>query len=299
MIHALHELIERARKGPRCTIAVAAAEDRHVLEAIQAAMLQGIVRPLLVGHRTDIERIAQVIGFSLEGIEIVDHDGDAAASARITVSKIRSGEADILMKGRVATSDLLKAVLDKEAGLRTEQLLSHVAFFQSPYYHKLLCVTDVAMNIAPGLEEKAQIIKNAVSACHFLGIANPKVAVAAAVEKVNPKMEATLHAAQLKQRNLERLIEGCIVDGPFAIDIAVNADAARNKGIESEVAGDCDIILAPDIEAGNMFYKALNFLGGATVAAVVMGAAVPIVLTSRSDDDRSKLFSIALAACLR
>ncbi len=286
MIRDLHELIERARNRPMCTVAIAAAEDRHVLEAIQAATLQGIVRPLLVGHRSEIEKIAQIIGFSLEGIEIVDHDGDAAASARIAVSKIRAGEADILMKGRVATGDLLKAVLDREEGLRTAQLVSHVAFFQSPYYHKLVCVTDVAMNIAPGLEEKVQIIKNAVRACHFLGIENPKVAVAAAVEKVNLKMEDTLHAAQLKQMNLKGVIEGCIIDGPFAIDIAVNAAAARNKGIVSEVAGDCDIILAPDIEAGNMFYKALNFLGGATAAAVVMGAAVPVVLTSRSDDER-------------
>ena len=299
MIRDLNELIERARNGSKCIVVVAAAEERHVLEALQWAIRLEIVDTLLVGNRSEIEKIAQTIGFNLKGIEIVDHDGDAAASARIAVSKIHGGEADILMKGRVATGDLLKAVLDREEGLRTAQLLSHVAFFQSPYYHKLFCVTDVAMNIAPGLEEKVQIIKNAVSACHFLGIANPKVAVAAEVEKVNPKMEATVHAAQLKQMNQDGVINGCTVDGPFAIDIAVNAEAARNKGVVSEVAGDCDIILVPEIEAGNMFYKALNFLGGATAAAVVMGATVPIVLTSRSDDERSKLFSIALSACLR
>ena len=299
MIRDLNELIERARSGPKSVVAVAAAEDRHVLEALQEPTRLGIVQPLLVGNGPEIEKIAQIIGFNKKGIEIVDHGGDAAASARIAVSKIRAGEADILMKGNVATGDLLKVVLDREEGLRTEQLLSHVAFFQSPYYHKLFCVTDVAMNIAPNLEEKVQIIQNAVGACHSLGIENPKVAVAAAVEKVNPKMEATVHAAQLKQMNQDGLIEGCIIDGPFAVDIAVNAEAARNKGVVGEVAGDCDIILAPDIEAGNMFYKALNFLGGATAAAVVMGATVPIVLTSRSDDERSKLFSIALSACLR
>lgn len=299
MIRDLNELIARAKSGPKSVVAVAAAEDRHVLEALQLATRLGIIHPLLIGNRPEIEKIAQTIGFSLEGIGMVDHAGDAASSARIAVSKIRAGEADILMKGRVATGDLLKAVLDREEGLRTAQLLSHVAFFQSPYYHKLFCVTDVAMNIAPNLEEKVQIIQNAVSACHSLGVENPKVAVAAAVEKVNLKMEATLHATQLKQMNHDGLIEGCVIDGPFAIDIAVNAEAARNKGIAGEVAGDCDIILAPDIEAGNMFYKALNFLGGATAAAVVMGAAVPVVLTSRSDDERSKLFSIALAACLR
>lgn len=299
MIRDLNELIERAKSGPKSVVAVAAAEDRHVLEALQETTRLGIVQPLLVGNRPEIEKIAQAIGFSMEGIEIVDHDDDAAASARIAVSKIRAGEADILMKGHLATGDLLKAVLDREEGLRTERLLSHVAFFQSPYYHKIFCVTDVAMNIAPDMEEKVQIIQNAVSVCHFLDIETPKVAVAAAVETVNPKMEATLHAAQLKQMNQEGMIEGCIVDGPFAIDIAVNTESARSKGITSEVAGDCDIILAPDIEAGNMFYKALNFLGGATVAAVVIGATVPIVLTSRSDGERSKLFSIALAACLR
>ncbi|MCE5205626.1 MAG: bifunctional enoyl-CoA hydratase/phosphate acetyltransferase [Porphyromonadaceae bacterium] len=299
MIRDLSELIARAKNGPKSVVAVAAAEDRHVLEALQEATRLGIVQPLLVGNRPEIEKIAQAIGFSMEGIEIVDHGGDAAASARIAVSKVRGGEADILMKGRVTTGDLLKAVVDREEGLRTKQLLSHVAFFQSPYYHKIFCVTDVAMNIAPDMEEKVQIIQNAVSVCHFLDIQTPKVAVAAAVEKVNPKMEATLHAVQLKQMNHAGVIEGCIVDGPFAIDIAVNRESARSKGVTSEVAGDCDIILAPDIEAGNMFYKALNFLGGATVAAVIVGATVPIVLTSRSDDERSKLFSIALAACLR
>lgn len=202
------------------------------------------------------------------------------------------------MKGFISTGDLLKAVLDKEMGLRTDRLLSHVAFFQSPYYHKVLCVTDAAMNIAPGLDEKAQIIRNAVDACHRIGIEVPKVAVAAAVEMVNPKMEATVHASLLKQMNTEGVLTGCIVDGPFAIDIAVNQEAALHKGIESKVAGDCDVILVPDIEAGNMFYKALNFLGGAVSAAVVMGASVPIVLTSRSDDERSKLLSIALGACI-
>ncbi|HBG58735.1 bifunctional enoyl-CoA hydratase/phosphate acetyltransferase [Proteiniphilum sp. UBA1028] len=300
MIHNLDELMQHAKSRPRCIVAVAAAEDRHVLEALQAATGEGIVDPLLVGNKLEIEEIAHAIGFSLKGIKIVDHAGDGAASARIAVSMVRAGEADILMKGGVSTGDLLKAVLDRESGLRREeQLLSHVAFFQSPYYHKLFCVTDVAMNIAPNLEEKAQIINNAVRACQLMGIETPKVAVAAAVEKVNPKMEATVHAALLKEMNLDGRIGGCVVDGPFAIDIAVNREAALHKGIGSEVAGDCDIILVPDIEAGNIFYKALNFLGGAVSAAAVMGASVPVVLTSRSDDERSKLFSIALAACLR
>ncbi len=298
MIPNLQGLIEEARSGTVRRVAVAAAEDEHVLKAVQEALARGVATPLLVGDKEKVRAIAREIGLSLEGIEIVNNREGAAISARLAVNKIRSGDADFLMKGFVSTGELLKAVLDKEEGLRSGQLLSHVAFFQSPYYHKVLCVTDAAMNIAPGLDEKAAIIGNAVAACHRLGIEHPKVAVAAAVETVNPKMEATLHAAKLKEMNQNGTLSGCIVDGPFAIDIAVNRKAARNKGIESEVAGDSDVILVPDIEAGNMFYKALNFLGGAVSAAVVMGASVPIVLTSRSDDERSKLLSIALAACI-
>src|SRR5690554_178212 len=298
MIPNLQGLIEEARSGTVRRVAVAAAEDEHVLKAVQEALARGVATPLLVGDKEKVRAIAREIGLSLEGIEIVNNREGAAISARLAVNKIRSGDADFLMKGFVSTGELLKTILDKEEGLRSGQLLSHVAFFQSPYYHKVLCVTDAAMNIAPGLDEKAAIIGNAVAACHRLGIGHPKVAVAAAVETVNPKMEATLHAAKLKEMNQNGTLSGCIVDGPFAIDIAVNREAARNKGIESKVAGDSDVILVPDIEAGNMFYKALNFLGGAVSAAVVMGASVPIVLTSRSDDERSKLLSIALAACI-
>lgn len=298
MIRDLQGVIEKARSGTLQRVAVAAAEDDHVLKAVQEALNRGIATPLLVGDKEKITAIARKIGLDPEGIDVIDNREGATVSVRLAVDKVRSGEADFLMKGFVSTGELLKAVLDKEEGLRTGRLLSHVAFFQSPYYHKMLCVTDAAMNIAPGLDEKAAIIRNAVEAGHQLGIENPKVAVAAAVETVNPKMKATLHAASLKEMNRDGTLTGCIVDGPFAIDIAVNREAARNKGIESEVAGDCDVILVPDIEAGNMFYKALNFLGGAVSAAVVMGASVPIVLTSRSDDERSKLLSIALAACI-
>ena len=202
------------------------------------------------------------------------------------------------MKGLVQTGDLLRGVLDKEKGLPVERLLSHVALFQSPYYHKVFCVTDVAMNIAPDLKAKVKILNNAVSVFHQLGIENPKVAVAAAVEYVNPKMEATVHASEIKKMNVEGEIKGCVVDGPLAIDIVFNKDAAVHKGIKGEVAGDCDIVLMPDIEAGNMVYKTLNFIGGAKSASIITGASVPIVLTSRSDDDKTKLLSIALASLM-
>ena len=298
MIHKLSELTEKAKSKLRRRIAVAAAEDDSVLKSIKAAMKDGIVAPILIGNKAEMERVAQSIDFDLSHVEIIHNNKGAGESARIAVSMIKNGRADILMKGFVSTGALLKAVLDKEIGLRKGGVLSHVAFFESPYYHKLVCVTDVAMNIAPDFDTKVQILNNAVEACHKIGITTPKVAVIAAVETVNPKMEATVHAAMLKTMSDRKQFTGCIVDGPLAIDNAVDKEAARHKGIVSEVAGDCDVIVVPDIEAGNILYKTLNFLGGATSAAVIMGATVPIVLTSRSDSEVSKMLSIALAAAM-
>ena len=297
MIHDLTELITRAKDRPKRRIAVAAAEDENVLKSLQSAMNEGIIIPILVGCRNKVEQIAQQINFDLDKVEIIDNRNRDVNSVALAVELIRDGEADFLMKGLVQTGDLLRGVLDKEKGLPIERLLSHVALFQSPYYHKVFCVTDVAMNIAPDLEAKVKILNNAVSVFHQLRIENPKVAVAAAVEYVNPKMEATVHAAEIKKMNVDGEIKGCIVDGPLAVDIAFNKDAAVHKGIKGEVAGDCDIVLMPDIEAGNMVYKTLNFIGGAKSASIITGASVPIVLTSRSDDDKTKLLSIALA-CL-
>ncbi len=298
MIHKLAELTEKAKQKPKRKIAVAAAEDGPVLKSLKAAMQDGLVSPILIGNKSEIEKLAQLVDFDLSQVEIIHNDNGADESAKTAVSVIKKGDADILMKGLVSTGDLLKAVLDKENGLRKTAVLSHVAFFESPYYHKLLCVTDAAMNIAPDFDTKVHILNNAVEACHKLGITVPKVAAVAAVETVNPKMEATVHAARLKEMNIKKQLQGCIVDGPFAIDIAVDKEAAAHKGIVSDVAGDSDIILVPDIEAGNIFYKALNFLGGAVCAAVIMGAAVPVVLTSRSDSETSKMLSIALAAAI-
>ena len=298
MIHDLTELITRAKERPKRRIAVAAAEDENVLKSLQCAMNEGIIIPILVGCRNKVEQIAQQINFDLDKVEIIDNRNRDVNSVALAVELIRDGEADFLMKGLVQTGDLLRGVLDKEKGLPIERLLSHVALFQSPYYHKVFCVTDVAMNIAPDLEAKVKILNNAVSVFHQLRIENPKVAVAAAVEYVNPKMEATVHAAEIKKMNVDGEIKGCIVDGPLAVDIAFNKDAAVHKGIKGEVAGDCDIVLMPDIEAGNMVYKALNFLGGANSASIITGASVPIVLTSRSDDDKTKLLSIALASLM-
>jgi len=294
----LAQLIETTKKAGKLNrIAVAAAADLPVLEAVKAAALAGIAEPVLIGDRHGIEEIAATIGLGLAGLEIMDIS-DPVQAATKAVSLVRENHAHILMKGFVSTEILLKAVLNKENGLPTGKLLSHAGIFESPYYPKLFCITDAAMNIAPTLEEKTAILTNAVSVFHKLGVKNPKVAVLAAVEKVNPKMEATLHAASLAQMNREGRIRGCLVDGPFALDNAVSKEAALHKGIQSEVAGDADIFLVPDIEAGNILYKSLVFLGAAVPAGIIIGAKAPIVLTSRADSDESKLYSIALAACL-
>lgn len=298
MLTTLSDLVNIARKKKTRRLAVAAAEDKAVLEAVKDAQKESIIQPVLVGDKEKIEALGKEVGLSIEEAEIIDNRKGANESARIAVSIVREGKADVLMKGMVSTGPLLKAVLDKENGLRKGGALSHLALFESPYYHKLLGVTDAAMNVAPEFEEKVSILNNAVEAFHKLGIETPKVAVVGAVETVNPKMEATTHAALMKTMNARNQIKGCIVDGPLALDNAVSREAARHKGIESDVAGDCDIILTPDIEAGNILYKSLNFLGGATAAAVIMGAAVPVVLTSRSDNKKSKMLSIALAAAM-
>lgn len=294
---SLETFIEMAKEKETRRLAVAAAGDEPVLEAVNSAMKDGIVKPILVGDKAAIGAIAEKIGFNLDSIEIIDEANPAKASKK-AVSLIREGKADILMKGLVGTADLLRAVLNKEEGLRKGSTISHVAFFETPHYHKLLAMTDAAMNVAPDFKEKTAILKNAVEAFHKLGMSEPKVAVVGAVESINEKMEATVHAGMLTMMNKRGQIKGCVVDGPLAVDNAVSKEACEHKKIETEVGGDVDIIMCPDIEAANVMYKTMNFLGGALSAAVIMGAKVPIVLTSRADSEKSKLFSIALAAAM-
>lgn len=297
MLKTLDSLIDKARSGKIRRLAVAAASDEPVLEAVKNATHAGIIEPVLAGDKYVIDQICEKIGFDLQGIEVV-HEKEAYRAAVKAVELIREGKADIMMKGYISTGPLLKAILDKEKGLRKGGLLSHIALYETPYYHKLLGVTDAAMNVAPTFEEKAEILLNAVELFHKLGITHPKVAVIGAVETVNSKMEATVHAAMLTMMNRRGQIKGCLVDGPLAIDNAVSKEAAEHKGIKSDVAGDADILLTPDINSGNVLYKTLGFLGGGVSAAVLMGAAVPVVLTSRSDTERSKMLSIALAAAM-
>jgi phosphate butyryltransferase len=297
MLKSLSSLVEIAKTKKTRRLVVAAAADEPVLQAVYQAMKEGIIEPILVGEKLAIELICKNIGFDLSGITIIDEPNASKASVK-AVEIIREGRAEILMKGLVATGPLLKAVLNTEHGLRKGATLSHIALFESPYYHKLIGVTDAAMNVAPEFSEKVDIINNAVEAFHKLGEKLPKVAVLAAVETVNPKMEETVHASMLAMMNKRGQIKGCIIDGPLALDNAVSSEAAEHKGIVSEVAGDADILVTPEIVSGNVLYKSLNFLGGATAAAVIMGARVPIVLTSRADSEQSKMMSIALAAAM-
>jgi len=297
-IRTLNDLVVLASGKERRTMAVAVAQDKDVLLAVKAASEAGLIAPVLIGDRQEIIESAKLSGLDISNMEVM-HIPDRHQACVQAVRLARDNKADILMKGMVSTRILMKAILDKENGLMCgNDLLSHVAFFESPHYHKLLCITDAALNISPDISEKAEIVKNAVKTLHKLGVPLPKVAILAAVETVNPKMEATLHAAMLVTMQRRKQIIGCLIDGPLALDNAISTEAAHHKGIESEVAGDPDILVAPDLNSGNMLYKSLIFLGGAITAAMVVGASVPVVLTSRADSDKSKFLSIALAAAI-
>lgn len=283
-------------RGPK-RVSVACAHDEDVLLSIKMAMDEGIITPILVGDKKKIQEIAESIKLDLEGIQIVD-EADKTLASRKATELVSSGEAQILMKGLVDTSIIMKQVLDKEIGLRRDRLISHVAVFDVETYHKVFLVTDAAMNIAPDLGQKKDIIENSVELARALDIDMPKVAILAAKESVSPKMEATVHAQELANMNEDGLIKDCIVDGPFALDNAISKESARIKGIDSPVAGDADILIAPDIEAGNVLYKALSFLANAKSAGLILGAKAPIVLTSRADNEEAKLNSIVLSVLM-
>ncbi len=291
---ALQELAQI--KGPK-KVAVAVAQDKDVLSAIKNATELKIAIPVLVGDKEKIVSVAKEISFDLSNIEII-HEEDGALACRIATELVSSGKADVLMKGLIDTSVIMKQVLDSEIGLRTGNIISHVAVFHVPTYHKVFIVTDAAMNISPDLNQKKEIIENAVVLAKSLDIECPKVAVLAAKEKVSPKMEATVHAKELADMNKRGEITGCLIDGPLALDNAVSKESAILKGIDSEVAGDADILLAPGIDAGNVLYKALTFLGNAKSAGLIVGTKAPIVLTSRADNEEAKLNSIALAVLM-
>lgn len=292
----LSTLLEKVNRENKRRVAVAQAADEEVLRAVQHGLEHELAHFILVGNQSDIESLAQDISLNIqaENVEIKDvRDGEDPALEAVKL--VSQKEADVVMKGNIDTKGIMKAVLHKEYGLRTGSVLSHVAVFDIPNREELLLLTDSGMNIAPTLQEKSQIISNAVQVAHGIGIHNPKVAPLAAVEVVNPSMQATLDAAALTQMQQRGQIQGCIVDGPLAFDNAVSKGAAEQKGIQSEVAGQADILLAPAIEVANALYKSFMYFADAKVAGVISGARAPIVLTSRADTAESKLYSLALA----
>jgi phosphate butyryltransferase len=297
MLKTLDYFIHKALETDPKIIVVAAAEDILVLKAINHAREMGMVTPILVGDKKIITALSKEINFDLSNLEIIDCP-DHAEACKTSVEIVKKGQANILMKGMVMSSILLKAVIDKDKGLLKGKLLSHFAFFQLSTYHKLLGITDAAMNIKPNFKKKIEIIRNSVNVLIKLGYELPKVAVICPVEIINPKIESTVHAARLTLLNKHGKLPNCVVYGPLALDNAISKEAALNKGIQSEVAGDADLLLTPDLDSGNILYKAINFLSGGNSAAIITGASVPIVLTSRADSEKSKLYSIALAACL-
>jgi phosphotransacetylase len=288
------KLLERCKGLAPIPTAVAYPCEETALAGAIDAGAQGLIVPILVGPATTIAEIAKAKGIDLGGVQIVDV-ADSHASAAKAVELVRQGKAELLMKGSLHSDEVLAAVIARETGLRTGRRLSHVFLMDVPTYHKVLIVTDAAINIAPTLEDKVDICQNAIDLARTFGVERPKVAILAAVETVNSKMPATIDAAALCKMAERGQIKGGLLDGPLAFDNAISRDAAKMKGITSEVAGDPDILLAPDLEAGNMMAKQLSFLANADSAGLVLGAKVPVILTSRADSLRSRIASCAVA----
>lgn len=278
-------------------IAVAAAHDSHVLESVHDVWQKGYASPILIGDKEKIFAIADELQIDVSHMTIIKELEDRRA-AEMAVNLVNNREADVLMKGALQTADLLKAVLERDKGLRTNSLLSHVGLYEISGYHKLLFITDGGINIAPDLKQKADIVTNAITVARALGVEKPKIAVLAAVETVNPAMQPTLDAAALTLMSQRGQIKNCIIDGPLAMDNAINLEAAVHKGISSLVAGDADILLVPNIEAGNILVKALIFLSNARSCGIITGARVPLVVTSRAESSEAKYYSILLALAI-
>ena len=287
----------KQRSGVKPVVAVANAADREVIAAVKALRDSGMADAILTGRRDEIEELCCREG--LEPLpEIVEAEDEAKAAAT-AVALVHGGRAHVLMKGLVNSSVFLKALLNPQQGLRGEGLLCHLAAFEVPGWPKLQFHTDGGMNLFPDLEQKRRILELAVEALHRLGVDEPRVAVLSANEVVNPKVPSSVAAAQLQAWNAEGRIGGCIVEGPVAMDVALSAEAAAHKHIESRVAGDADLFLVPNIEAGNMVGKTLMYCAHAKMAGVILGAACPVVMVSRADNAEAKLNSLALAlACL-
>ena len=299
MIKTLDEIMNLAKTFGKSRVVVPAAEDKHVIEAVTEAQKIGLIDACLIGNKNKILSIADELQIDATGYEILD-ELNIDKAIRLSIEMVNNGKADIIMKGMLQTADLLKAVLDKDASLRQKnRILSHVVILESKNYPKLLYITDVGLNVAPDLKQKMSIIQNTVDVALRLGNDKPKVAVLSAVEIVNPDMQCTMDAAVLSKMAERGQIKNCMIDGPLALDNAINKEAAAQKNLKGLVAGDADILLVPDIEAGNILYKGLSFLGGfRSIGGVIVGAKIPLVVVSRAESTESKLYSIALAIIL-
>ena len=295
--HQRHRDLLAQAAGTALPVAVAHPCDEASLRAAVEGAAAGLIEPILVGPAVKIRAAAVAAELDISAFRLIDEPHSQAAAAR-AVALIRLGEAVILMKGSLHTDELIRAVIARDTGLRTARRLSHVYVMDVPSYPRALLLTDAAVNVTPTLEEKRDIVQNAIDLAHVMGIAQPRVAILAAVETVNPAMPSTLDAAALCKMADRGQITGGLLDGPLAFDNAVSLEAARQKGIVSEVAGRADILVVPDLEAGNMLAKQLSFLAGADAAGVVVGACVPIILTSRADSARTRIASCAVAVLM-
>ncbi|HCX61533.1 MAG TPA: phosphate butyryltransferase [Clostridiales bacterium] len=290
------ELIAKVQNNDtKKRVAVAAAHDEHTLEAVFKAVNDKLVEPVLIGDKEKIVKMLGNLSVNFDENEII-HTSDDTEAAEKTVELINEGKADFIMKGKLQTADLLKAVVNKEKGLRTGSVMSHVAILEIPAYHKLIAVTDGGMMMYPNLEEKKQIIENVVNVFLAMGYESPKVAVLTAVETVNPKMPEAVDADNLKKMNQNGEIKNCIVEGPISVDLTFNKESAKIKGYESPVTGEADILIAPNITTGNIMSKALLEFANGTMAGMIVGAKVPIVLTSRGATTEEKYLSLVLSA---
>lgn len=295
MIKNFQEILEKVKKQNIKKVSVAVAQDKHLLEAIKEAHIQGIVEAILIGDKNEIEVVALEIGIDLREFELID-EPDKTKAALKAVELVRVGRADMVMKGLIDTKTFLRAILDREVGLRTGKLMSHIAVFEVSTIDRLIFITDAAFNMYPELKDKIDIVKNAVTVAQAVGIEKPKVAAICAVEVVNENMKATVDAAILSKMNDRGQIKDCTIDGPLALDNALSEEAASHKGIVSDVAGKADILLMPNIESGNIMYKTLTYTSDCKNGGLLVGTSSPVILTSRSDSKESKIYSIALAA---
>ena len=289
------DLLSRIKGIKTKKLAVAVAQDEPVLEAVKEAKEKGIADAILVGNREEIALIAKKIDMDLDKFEIINVDDNKKAVLH-AVELVSTGRADMVMKGLIDTATFLRSVLNKEVGLRTGKLMSHVSVFEIEGIDRLILLTDAAFNTYPELKDKVQMINNAVKVAHSCGISEPKVAPICAVEVVNPNMPATIDAALLSKMNDRGQIKNCIVDGPLALDNAISLEAAEHKGISGPVAGKADILLLPNIETANVMYKTLTYTSKSRNGGILVGTSAPVILTSRSDSFETKVNSIALAA---